>query len=207
MRVCCRLAAFCLAACLLLMGISCSSKPMADQPFSYADKAFSATIRGTLTRLSLDGYTGSPALVGTPLTGIPQPIAATVAIGEKQADGRRDMTVTFSEPPALAGISVMQTTPTPDVPHRVTLTRATAAGTVTLDDTTAPGCYDALLRYAEALLPQGDIAIVSPLSDGCRTITCVEGMHKTTFTFMEGRTLPIHVSMESTAERLELTVD
>ncbi len=218
-----RLAALALS-CLLLCACG-NTRPGPAEDFSYADKAFTASIRGTFIRLRADGYGGAPALVGETRTGVVQSFAATVIVGSIRdaagtaatGDGTgsvagqaavgaapREIAITFAEPPALTGVTV--TRRSENGGSLVTLQRQGTEMEITADDSAAPGTYDALLRFAEALLPTGDITAVSPTENGCRTVTRTEGDRVAVFTFVDGISLPTRVTLETDRERLEMTV-
>ncbi len=193
--------------------------------FAYADGGFSVSLRGTVTRLGGSSEKGGNTLpqasasaetsaaltapgVGHTTVGEAMPLAADVAVGAPRPTGERDMAMTFSSPAALAGTQVARRYETGTdgaLFCRVTVTTATG---VTLDDRAAPGTYDALLRFAEALLPQGDVVEVSPVRDGARTVTCrtPDANRTAAFTFSEAGGLPVTVRVQTAAEVLDLTV-
>ena len=170
--------------------------PARGDPFAYADGAFSVPVRGTYT----------PAE-----DGIPRAFSATVTVGAvtvgAPADGDpllRDLTVTFTAPESLAGMTV-------------TASAGSAAGSAAV--LTYPSVYgdiqiaaageelDGFLRFAEALLPIGDVAEASPTgADGSYTVTRRAEGREATFTFTEGRDLPIRVTVVTPEEVLTLTV-
>ena len=181
-------------AVLLLWLTACAAKPAADD-FAYANTAFTATVQGTYT----------------PADGIPRPIAATVTLGAPTEGGiPRSLTVTFQAPDALAGVTVSATPSIggDSLPRRITTFQAPSAyGTVTADDES--GAFDGLLRYAEALLPVGDIVSVTPTAeDGTRVVTrrTADGGREGVYTFTEGSVLPTRVEVMTGGVRLELTV-
>ncbi len=197
---------------------ACSPGGGENENFAYADSAFSTTVRGTFTRTTPDGYTGDPGRVGETRTGVPQAVAATVAVGAPREDGGRDMTVTFIEPPTLSGMTVTAVTDAAGESvtagqRRVTVTYPSAYGCLVWTDTAGTaGVFDALLRFGEALVPRGDTVSVSPVTDGQHTVTrCVSdgsgGVSATVvFTFAAERMLPVCVTVETAKERLELYV-
>ncbi len=222
--------AFCRVIVLVVVGLffcagftGCADVKMPKSPFAYADSGFSATVEGTFTRLAPDGYGGSSALVGTSLCGISQPVAAAVRVGPPMPDGDREMSITFTSPTALAGVTVSRKqtpiaaeTAGSDMSQgnrwTVTMTRPVNGGILCVDDTAAPGCLDGLLRFADALLPHGDVSAVSPVTNGEQAITIIDtrtnaDRGKTTvFFFTADRTLPTRVTAETPGERLELVI-
>ena len=136
------------------------------------------------------------------------PISAEVTVGSPRPTGERDLTVTFASPASLEGVQVTRRyTAAADgtLTCRVTVT---STANLSLDDSAAPGAYDPLLRFAEALLPVGDVVEVSPVRDGARTVTCraADGDHTAVFTFSEEGGLPVTVQITTTTEVLALTV-
>ena len=109
----------------------------------------------------------------------------------------RDLTVTFTAPDTLAGLTVtatLSTAPDGTVGRVVSLSYPSEYGDVSM--TAEGGELDGLLRFAEALLPLGDVAEVSPVAaDGSCTITRRAGERVATFTFVEGRRLPVSVTL------------
>jgi len=179
-----------------LLGItllsSCGETPPAVSDFAYADSAFTAALRGTYI----------------PADGIPRPVAAEVTAGPPPAGGgERDLTITFSEPPSLAGVTVRRMTPSREGPPTVTFTADSAHGRVTA--TATHGEYDGLLRFAEALIPQGDVAEISPVGgDGTHTVTRrnAEGDFEAVYLLGESGGLPLRVTVRTPKETLELAV-
>lgn len=170
---------------------------------AYTDGSFSATVRGSCTRLSEDGYTGDPARAGASLTGLPQTFAATIMV--TQTEDRQSMTITvaYSEPASLAGLTV-----TADEPRTEGAIRSV---TVTLDDlsfSTTDSRLDHLLAPAYALLAPGDITAVSRDDEDLRTVTLTDAATgtRTVCHFAPDRALPVLVTAETTDRRLELRV-
>lgn len=214
---------------------ACTPAHTAQNDFAYADAPFTASVRGTFTRTAPDGYTGNPALTGTSLTDTPQSIAFTLSAEAPRGrntpnSGERDMTVTFTEPSSLAGVTVSVVygsaadTSATDISaadtsagdagdgaqtlaRTVTVTRSVGGDTQTITDTA--GAFDGLLRFAEALLPVGDIAEVSQArANGSHTVTrrTSDGTREMIFSFSDEQKLPIGVRVSEAEYRLELTV-
>ena len=218
--------AFCVLAVLLVAAFlaGCASAPSADRAFSYMDGDFSATVMGSVTRFAEDGYTGDASLVGDGLTDVSRSFAATVRVLTRVgANGVREvsaLTVTYTEPPSLCGVTVSYAAETADAKEaRVTLTRtvpmhATAdmgAGVternVTVDlSATDPAVRDALLAPAGVLLPAGDITAVGAVTDGRYTVTRADGDREAVFTFAKGQTLPAGVTWTSPERQVEIEV-
>ena len=184
--------------------------------FAYADGGFSASIRGTATRLDADGNAEAvTSAASTPQTGAghttvgePMPISAEVTVGAPRPTGERDLTVTFASPASLEGVQVARRYTAAADGTLICRVTVTSASNLSFDDSAAPGAYDPLLRFAEALLPAGDVVEVSPVRDGARTVTCraSDGDHTAVFTFSEEGGLPVTVQITTTTEVLALTV-
>ncbi len=210
MRVICGL----LSLILVLLAVGCAPATPAVPDFSYADGAFSATVHGAFVRTAADGYAGDAALVGDTRTEVRQAVAARVEVGAPVAEGARELRVTFTEPSVLAGVSVVQEAGTGTVtflwpcPSAASaLAVADAEGMLSLP---AAGAKP-LLRFAEALLPGGDIEKITPVLHGGATVErrSRDGDFAVIFTFSADvdRSLPTHVVVTTPAERLELYVD
>ncbi len=200
-----RLTALVLGLWLVVLGVAgCARTPSPTRAFAYADGDFSATVRGTITRLVPDGYTGDPALTGESMTGVSRAFEATVSV-VAAADGRR-MTVTYASPPALCGVTVIRTTaPDAEKPATVRLTRDDGlAFDLSVVD---PAVAEALLLPVGLLLPDGDITEVSPQQDGRYTVTRrgADGT-ETQFTFADGEMLPRAVTRQSADRRAEAEI-
>ena len=189
---------------LCLSAVSCSyaAAPAGEargaaRRFAYAAAPFAATVRGHYTCAA-----GS--------SGADRTVTATVSFGAPDGGGGRELALTFSEPPALQGVTLRVTyegVAPGDPPARtVTLTYPSLYGTVSAS--CEDGTYDGLLRVAEALLPTGDIADVSPVDrDGVCTVTRKdEGGRVAVFTFSKGRALPLRVQVTDRYGNLSLSV-
>ena len=170
--------------CLLLL-TACAPSSVRD-PFAYAAAPFSVSVEGTYL----------PANDGD---GPPRPFAAEITAGAP-ADGdptRRDLSVTFTSPDTLSGVTVTAAlSPAADgtVKRTVTFTYPTDYGTIR--STTQGAEFDGLLRFAEALLPLGDAAEISPRGeDGRFTVTRRAEGWEAVFTFAEGGDLPVAVRL------------
>lgn len=176
--------AYLLALCLLFCSTACAPAP--KDPFAYADAPFSLCVQGTYLPADDPG-------------GTPRPIAATVTAGPpiNGDPSLRDLTVAFTSPPSLCGITVAATlsaAPDSTVHRTVTFTYPTDYGVV---KSTAKGNeFDGLLRFAEAWLPLGDVAEVSPKAeDGGHTVTRRTEGREAVFTFIEGQAFPTRVTL------------
>lgn len=177
---------------------SCTPPPPAPtSDFAYAETSFSASVRGTFTT---EG-------------GIPHPVAATVTVGKPTEDGNRPMTLSFTQPPALEGVTVsvapgsVSDGTSGGGGRTVTFTAASPHGTVT--STAEGGELDGFLRFAEVLLPHGDVVAVSPVGeDGTHTVTCktAEGDWEAEFLFSREGELPLRVRAWTERETIDLTV-
>ncbi len=190
-----------LAVCGSLLCCGCR-RPLSPGPsFAYADEDFSVLVTGEITRLSPDGYTGDPTLVGTSLAGVARPFAATVTV-HTDPSGDRTESVTYTDPPSLAGVTLTHQTRT-DGQVTLTLSRSTKdQPPLTVDLSAVPTARTAsLLAPVQMLLPKGDIQTVSPTEDGCTTVTRALSNGFVTFTFQSGRDFPVSVTWETTREK------
>lgn len=189
--------AFLLILCLVFCSTACTPAP--KDPFAYAAAPFSVSVEGTY-------------LPANDPEGTPRPFAAIVTAGTPEGGdpALRDLTVTFTAPPSLRGVTVTAAlSPAPDgtVTRSVVFTYPSEYGEVTV---TARGDeLDGLLRFAEALLPVGDVTEVSPAAeDGSHTVTrkTADGGREAVFWFAEGNALPVRVTLTDGRGRVELTV-
>ncbi|MBR5123879.1 MAG: hypothetical protein IKU90_02015 [Clostridia bacterium] len=176
----------CLTAVCLLFLLSSCTPPAPRDPFAYAAAPFSLTVEGTY-------------LPAGDAEGTPRPFAARISAGAP-VDGDptlRDLTVTFTAPDTLAGLTVIATlSPAPEgtVTRRVTFTYPSDYGQVSF--TAEGGELDGFLRYAEAWLPIGDVTAVSPKApDGSHTVTSQTAEREAVFTFVEGEAFPVAVRL------------
>lgn len=186
-----------LILCLVFCSTACSPAP--KDPFAYAAAPFSVTVEGTY-------------LPANDPEGTPRPVAAIVTAGAPlNGDPTlRDLTVIFTAPPSLRCIQV---TATLSPAHDGTVTRSVIFsypsdyGEVNV---TAKGDeLDGLLRFAEALLPVGDVAEISSVDkDGSYTVTRIagDGGRETVFVFTEGAVFPSAVILTDERGRVELAV-
>ncbi len=207
-------------ACVLVMAVclavvSCTPDTPAVPDFSYAEGAFTATVRGAFVRTIGDGYMGAASLVGDTRTEVRQAVSAVVEVEAPVAEGARGMRVTFTEPSVLAGVSVVREAGSGVVTlHWPCPAEASSASTGVDDKGTlvlAAEGAEGLLRFAEALLPAGDIEKYTPVLHGESTVErrSRDGDFSAIFTFSaeNGRTLPTHVVVSTPEERLELQVE
>ncbi len=192
---------FLLALLLILPAglTACSPAPPVDD-FAYSAVPFAAAIRGTYT----------------PADGVPRPIAATVSVDAPITGGGptdRSMTVTFTQPPTLAGITVsaaFEADPQGRPSRTVTFSYPSAYGEVKASS--GEGVLDGFLRFAEALLPHGDIAEVSPVAeDGTHTVTrrTADGVWEGVYLFSKEQDVPLRVTVTDSrrSETIELVVE
>lgn len=176
--------AFLLILCLVFCSTACTPAP--GDPFAYAAAPFSVSVEGTYLPASDGG-------------GTPRPFAATVTAGVPIGSDPtlRELTVTFTAPPSLCGVTVTAAlSPAADgtVGRSVVFTYPSDYGEIKV---TAKGTeFDGLLRFAEALLPIGDAVEVSPVGeDGSFTVIRrgEDGAREAVFSFTEGGALPTEV--------------
>ncbi|MBQ9151896.1 MAG: hypothetical protein IJX72_06570 [Clostridia bacterium] len=182
---------------LLLLLLSACSPVGSTDDFAYAAAPFTATVRGTYT----------------PKDGIPRPITAKITAGAPVAGedpAIRPVTVTFTEPPSLSGVTVTAAyeTDTDGMASRiVTFSYPSAYGEV--KTSVQAGELDGFLRFAEALLPIGDVTSVTPAAeDGTHTVTRIteDGTREAVFLFSPEQALPLRVTVKEGAEAIEFTV-
>lgn len=189
--------AFLLILCLVFCSTACSPAPR--DPFAYAAAPFSVTVEGTY-------------LPANDPEGTPRPVAAIVTAGAPVGGDPtlRDLTVTFTAPTSLRGVTVTAAlSPAPDgtVARSVTFSYPSDYGEVRFTATESE--VDGLLRFAEALLPVGDVAEVSPVAeDGSFTVTrrWGDGAREAVFSFVEGSALPTEVRVEDPFGSLSVRV-
>ena len=168
---------------------ACASSARRD-PFAYARASFSLSVEGSYLPANDPG-------------GIPRPFAAEITAGEPREGNPslRDLTVVFTAPASLAGVTITATlSPTPDggLARRVDFTHASAYGRIQTAATGIP--TEGFLRFAEGFLPLGDVVEVSPeTADGGYTVTRRDGNRELVFTFAAGSLLP--TALKLTDER------
>ena len=186
---------FLLLSCL--MALTACTPPSSRNPFAYAESAFSLSVEGVY-------------LPANDQDGTPRPLAAEITAGpQKNGDPTlRDLTVTFTAPEALAGVTVTATlSPAPDgsISRRVEFAYPSDYGTI---QATAEGDeLDGFLRFAQGWLPVGDVAEVSPKNaDGSYTVTRKSGDREAVFTFRAGETFPTGVKLTDKRGTMEMSV-
>ena len=177
--------------------LSACAPPSRRDPFAYANEAFS---------LSVEGF----YLPANDPSGSPRPFAATVTVGEprSQDPALRALSVTFTAPETLAGVTVTATlSPSPDgaLTRGVAFTYPSDYGNI---QTTAEGGeLDGFLRFVEGWLPVGDVTEISPKSpDGSYTVTRKDGDRIAVFTFGAGETFPTGVRITDKRGTVDMTV-
>ena len=186
-----------LAFCLLICSSACT--PAQGDPFAYAAVPFSVTVEGTY-------------LPANDPSGAPRPVAATVTAGAPvNGDPTlRDLTVTFTAPSSLRGATVTATlSPAADggYSRAVAFSYPSDYGEVRFTATGEE--LDGLLRFAEALLPIGDVTERSPADeDGGYTVTrkTADGTREAVFVFAEGAGFPRKVTLTDGKGWVELMV-
>ena len=184
-----------LAFCLLICSFACT--PAQGDPFAYAAAPFSVTVEGTY-------------LPANDPNGTPRPFTARITVGAFVGGdpALRDMTVSFTSPDTLAGVTVTATlSPATDggYDRAVTFSYPSDYGEIQV---IAKGKeFDGFLRFAEALLPLGDVTERSPAAeDGSYTVTrkTADGGREAVFVFAEGETFPRRVTLTDRWGRVEL---
>lgn len=176
--------------------LACSPVPPKDD-FAYANAPFTARVRGTYT----------------PEDGVPRPITAQITVGElleRENPFARSITIVFTAPETLAGITaeaVCETDSGGSTRHTVTFTYSSPYGDMKVSS--ASEGMAGILRFAEALLPVGDVTSVSPTAkDGTHTVTraTADGAREAVFLFSLEQELPLRVSVRSKGETLDLVI-
>ena len=186
-----------LALLLLPLSLQACTPPPPPDDFAYAEGAFSASVRGTYP----------PAGDGE---GAPRSFAAQITAGAPVAGDPtlRNLSVTFTAPEALAGVTVTATlSPASEgtVTRTVTFTYPSDYGKV--QATAESGALGGLLRFAEALLPIGDVTEISPTApDGSFSVTRQRGARVATFSFAGEGTHPLGVTLSDGRGTVTLTV-
>lgn len=181
-----------LALCLLLTACA----PATADPFAYAEGSFSLSVAGTY-------------LPAADPDGAPRPFTAEITAGPPQNGDPtlRDLTVIFTSPDSLAGLTITATvTVSSETANRaVRFTYPSAYGSI---QATAEGDeLDGLLRFGEGWLPLGDVTEISPKDvDGRYTVTRRRGEREAVFTFVAGETLPAGVRLTDERGALEMAV-
>ena len=183
--------------CLLLCSTACV--PAQGDPFAYAAAPFSVTVEGTY-------------LPASDPNGTPRPFAAQITVGAPMNGDPtlRDLTVTFTSPDTLAGVTVTATpSPATDGGYGRAVTFSYPSDYGEVGFTATGDELDGLLRFAEALLPIGDVVERSPTAeDGSYTVTrkTADGGREAVLIFAEGTALPTKVILTDRRGRVELTV-
>ena len=191
-----------LAGVLFLWGMcSCGLRQQTDY-FAYQNRNVSATVRGTFCRVETDGYEPSETdfCEGISGTGQPRKFAATVSIIQPAtAGGTPSVAVTFSEPPALSGVTACRK----DGIVTVTL------GDATVSDAAEKGIYDELLRTADVLLLQTEITSVLSKGDGMTEVKVKTDTSHGTFFFSDSTSdaLPKQISWNDEGWSLDMYLD
>ena len=180
----------CLIAFLLLISFPACSPSAPRNPFAYAEGDFSVSVRGSYTPA---GDT------------VPRPFAAQITAGAPVGSDPtlRDLTMTFTAPPTLAGVTVSSVHK--DGTRTVTFSYPSDYGKVEIP--VKSEAFDGFLRFAEALLPLGDVTDISPkAADGSYTITRREGDRVVVFTFGGESGPPTRVKLTDERGTVEMTV-
>ena len=189
--------AFLLILCLVFCSTACSPAPR--DPFAYAAAPFSVTVEGTY-------------LPANDPEGTPRPVAAMVTAGAPVGGDPtlRDLTVTFTAPTSLRGVTVTAAlSPAPDGGYGRAVAFSYPSDYGEVRFTATGNELDGLLRFAEALLPIGDAVEVSPVAeDGSFTVTrrWGDGAREAVFSFAEVGALPTEVRVEDPFGSLSVRV-
>jgi len=189
--------AFLLILCLVFCSTACSLAPR--DPFAYAAAPFSASVEGTY-------------LPASDPDGTPRPVAATVTAGTPEGGDPtlRDLTITFTAPPALRGVTVTAAlSPAADGSYGRAVTFSYPSDYGEVGFTAMGNELDGLLRFAEALLPMGDVTEVFPVAeDGSFTVTrkTADGTRTIVFRFTEGEAFPSGITLTDGRGTVELRI-
>ncbi len=182
------------AVCLFCSLVACSPASSRD-PFAYAEAPFSLTVEGTYLPMS------DPE-------GTPRPFAATITAGAPVGGDPtlRDLAVTFTAPDTLADVTVTLS-PAPDGTAQRSVVFSCSSDYGSIEVTAQGGEFDGFLRFAEALLPTGDVAEVSPkAADGSYTVIRRTGEREVVFAFVEGNDFPVSVRLTDGRGVVEMNV-
>lgn len=204
---------FCFLISVCLMLTSCGSSVSRD-PFSYTDAAFTLTVRGELC-LEIDpsftqgtvGKTrsGEPLAFAAEVSSSPLP-AGTVMDGLPATERAYRVTVTYTAPEALAGISVVCVYGGAETATEAALTYLSPSGPLTVSRPFAS--VKGLLLPALALLPRGDVIEISPVTDGAWTVTCESGQDETAvYAFSKDSPFPAKIKVSGPAQRFWMCAD
>ena len=177
--------------------LSACAPPSRRDPFAYAEAPFSMSVEGVY-------------LPANDQDGTPRPFAATVSVGAPQGGNltQRGLSVTFTSPESLAGMTVTaspSTAPDGSISRRVAFTYPSNYGSVHV--TAKEDELDGFLRFVEGWLPTGDVTEISPKSpDGSYTVTRRDGGRVTVFTFGAESNLPIGVKITDERGTVDMTV-
>ena len=186
-----------LVFCLLFCSTACS--PAQGDPFAYAAVPFSVTVEGTY-------------LPANDEDGTPRPFTARVTVGAPMNGDLtlRDLSVTFTSPDTLAGVTVTATpSPATDGGYARAVTFSYPSDYGEIQVIAKGREFDGFLRFAEALLPLGDVTERSPTAeDGSYTVTrkTTDGGREAIFVFAEGEAFPRRVTLTDRRGSMELTV-
>ena len=181
--------------CLSLL--SACAPPSRRDPFAYANEAFSLSVEGVY-------------LPANDQDGTPRPFAATVTVGAPQGGDltQRGLSVTFTSPESLAGMTVTaspSTAPDGSISRRVAFTYPSDYGNV--QATAEGGELDGFLRFVEGWIPAGDVTEISPkFPDGSYSITRKDGDRVAVFTFGAGCDFPVKVKITDERGTVDMTV-
>ena len=186
-----------LVFCLLFCYTACS--PAQGDPFAYAAAPFSVSVEGTYLPASDEG-------------GTPRPFAARITVGAPMTGDLtlRDLSVTFTSPDTLAGVTVTATpSPATDGGYARAVTFSYPSDYGEIQVIAKGREFDGFLRFAEALLPLGDVTERSPTAeDGSYTVArrTEDGGREAVFAFAEGTAFPTKVILTDRRGRVEATV-
>jgi hypothetical protein len=144
--------------------------------------------------------------------GTPRPFAARITVGAPMNGDLtlRDLSVTFTSPDTLAGMTVTATpSPATDGGYSRAVTFSYPSDYGEIQVIAKGREFDGFLRFAEALLPMGDVTERSPTAeDGSYTVTrkTADGARETVFLFTKGRKLPYAVQAAGPYGSLTLRV-
>ena len=191
--------------------VGCARPQATTDYFAYTRESMEMTVRAKITRTELDGYGGELSRVGESYTGKAWELCAAVTVSPPDGQGGRATSVSFTSPPALAGVTVSRTyvedAASGESKPTVTVSRVLSDGQ-TLRVTDTEGKFDGLLRLADGWFAQGDVTDVSPVTDGVRTVTVSDSDGgRGIYTFAEYEKLPLRVSVTDPWGELELVRD
>lgn len=173
--------------------------PSKTDYFAYQRGSYTAGVRGEWCRTSGDGYEAAetdfaPGVSGTEET---WRFAATVTVTQSDDGGTPAVSVTFSEPDALEGITVSRQNGVVKV----------SLGGMVLSDAQHGGVYDGLCRIVDVMLVPASVVSAHSAEEGMIIVKVTSEQGQGEFIFAEDVLLPRRIVWSTDAWRLNMCVD